>query len=551
MIRVGFPAGAGRSCTSARLAGPRQVSPRAAWTRAPFVLDRYLPSGFMRNLPVQWSEGMFLRPQHFQAAERYWTEIIQTSEKWDHHYNYGLRSVEISEDAIGNYQIEVSFCQARMKDGTLVALGIGQEPDRVDLKDAVRQLDRALASLKDAFTSDTVVRVYLAMPTLKLGRPNVQMGEAIQVEDDEDSDEQATDRRYIETKLEIQDEVAGGSDKIVAFRAPNVRVLLSTQSLAGYELLPIAQIKRASDQEAAPQLDKDYIPPLVAVDAWPILSRDYVRAIFDGVGERIEVLAAQVRNRGITLASQEPGELERLLMLITLNEAYGSLRCLAFAKGMHPLVVYTELCRIVGALSIFSKERTPGDMPAYDHDDLARIFKWIKKRFFELLHSIPEYSYEQRYFIGTGRGMQVTIEPKWLNPSWDWYVGVHRGNVTEMECRELLAETRTSDSVKRLDWKIGSSRQVDMMFQHGVPGLRLTPLPHPPRALPAHEWIYYQVTRDGAAWQDVLSTQTLAMRYREELLHNRDNLQGSKDIVVNWRGKLATLQFALFAVPTA
>jgi len=258
-------------------------------------------------------------------------------------------------------------------------------------------------------------------------------------------------------------------------------------------------------------------------------------------------LSEQVRSRGITLASQEPGELERLLMLMTLNEAYGSLRCLAFAKGIHPLVVYTELCRIVGALSIFSKERNPGEIPAYDHDDLARIFKWVKKRISDLLYSVRDYAYEQRYFIGTGRGMQVTIEPKWLNPAWDWYVGVHRGNVTEMECRELLSEGRD----QRLDWKIGSSRQVDLMFQHGVPGLRLTPLPHPPRALPAHEWIYYQVTRDGAAWQDVLGTQTLAMRFRDELLHNRDNLQGSKDIIVNWRGKLATLQFALFAVPKA
>jgi type VI secretion system protein ImpJ len=502
----------------------------------------------MRNLPVQWSEGMFLRPQHFQAAERYWGELIQTSEKWDHHYNYGLRSVEISEVAIGNYQVDVAACQARMKDGTLIALGLGQEPDRVDLQEAVRQLGHAVTSLKEAFESDSVVRVYLAVPTLKLGRANVLRGDGARHEesdfdeDDEGDDAGAIPRRFIETKLDIQDEVSGGGDKNVDFRALNVRVLLSNQNLAGFEVLPIAQIKRASEQEAAPVLDKDYIPPVVAVDAWPVLHRDYVRAIFDMIGEKIAVLAEQVTSRGITLATQEPGELERLLMLMTLNEAYGSLRILAFAKGVHPLVMYTELCRIVGSLSIFAKERSPGEIPTYDHDDLARIFKWVKKRISELIYAVREYAYEQRYFIGTGRGMQVTLEPKWLNPTWDWYVGVHRGNITEIECRELL-------NPGQLDWKLGSSRQVDLMFQHGVPGLRLNPLPHAPSALPGGEWIYYHVSREGAAWQDVQSSQTLAMRLRDELVQNRELLQGSRDLVVNSRGKQATLQFSLFAVP--
>src|SRR5690606_35263597 len=161
---------------------------------------------FMRNLPVQWAEGMFLRPQHFQAAERYWTELIQTNEKWDHHYNYGLRSIELSEEAIGNYQIDVSHCQARLKDGTLVSLGIGQEPDRVDLKDAVRQLDRVLASLKDAFQTDTTVRVYLAVPTLKLGRANVLRGDQHLADDDDEEQGEPSAVRYVAAKLDIQDE---------------------------------------------------------------------------------------------------------------------------------------------------------------------------------------------------------------------------------------------------------------------------------------------------------------------------------------------------------
>ena len=83
----------------------------------------------MRNLPVHWSEGMFLLPHHFQVAERYWTETLQTSEHWDHQYNYGIRQLEISLDALANYQVQLNLCHARMKDGTLIALDAGAPAD--------------------------------------------------------------------------------------------------------------------------------------------------------------------------------------------------------------------------------------------------------------------------------------------------------------------------------------------------------------------------------------------------------------------------------------
>ena len=84
----------------------------------------------MWNLPVHWSEGLFLQPQHFQAAERSWAELFHTSGQWDHEYGYGVRRMEISPEAIANYQFQVNVCHARMKDGTLVALDPGQGIDR-------------------------------------------------------------------------------------------------------------------------------------------------------------------------------------------------------------------------------------------------------------------------------------------------------------------------------------------------------------------------------------------------------------------------------------
>lgn len=472
----------------------------------------------MYNLPVHWSEGLFLQPHHFQAADRYWTETLQTSEQWDHPYYYGLRTLEFSQEAIGNFQFQVNVCHARMKDGTLVALNPGQEPDRIDLK--------------EAFGKESVVRVFLAVPKLKMGRQNVGPERA------------EAKHRYIETKQVVQDESSGGNEQEIRFRDLNVCLLLSTQDTAGYELLPIAQVQRAGEKEATPRLDTAYIPPLLAIDAWPPLGRDIVRAIYDMVGHKIRVLSDQVLSRGITLASQEPGDMDRLLMLHVLNAAYTHLHVLTFASGVHPFVAYSELCRLVGQLSIFRKERCPPDIPNYDHDDLARIFNYVKLQIQLLLDSLPDYEYEQRWFEGDANGMRVAIESRWLGPDWQWFVGVHRGSLSERDCLNIL-------SPGILDWKLGSADKVEFLFRARAPGLQLEPLRQTPRAFPpSNAWSYFAVSRDNDAWKDVVRTQTLAMRLSSTHIANRDTLQGSRKLVVNVeRGKQVVLEFALFAVP--
>jgi type VI secretion system protein ImpJ len=140
--------------------------------------------------------------------------------------------------------------------------------------------------------------------------------------------------------------------------------------------------------------------------------------------------------------------------------------------------------------------------------------------------------------------MQVTLEPKWFSSDWQWYVGVARGELTETECRDLL-------SAGQLDWKLGSSRQVEVLFKHRAEGLQLVPMDRSPRALPANrDWIFYQVSRQNAVWKDVQETQTLAMRLKESLIVNRDSLSGERQLIVSAKGRQAALQFALFAVPT-
>ncbi|MHB8955531.1 MAG: type VI secretion system baseplate subunit TssK [Pirellulaceae bacterium] len=472
----------------------------------------------MRNRPVHWHEGMFLRPQHFQAADRHWEEQVAVSSQWDNAYNYGLRSIELSRDALANYQVQLVDCEARMRDGTLISFRSGQAPDRVDLK--------------ASFAVESEVTVYLALPKLALGRSNVGA-------------HAAADHRYVVQTLAVQDESQGGNDQEIQFLDTAVRLLLSTQAPTGFELLPVARIRRAGQEEATPELDDDYIPPVLAIDAWSPLGTGIVRAIYDIIGRKIEVLSARVAERSINLTSHDQGDLDDLLMLSLLNQAYAVVHCLTFAQSVHPFVCYYELCRVVGMLAIFDAARRITDIPKYDHDDLAGIFKWIKARIEMLLGTTQKLDYEQRFFVGTERGMQVAIKSEWLHSGWQWFVGVNGHNISENECRDLLRPGK-------LDWKMGSSQQVDLIFKHGMPGVEQVELVQAPRALPARRgWVYYEVKRENAAWKDVLATQSLALRYKTELIGNLDSLPGQRRLEVLLGDRRAVLEFALFAVPTS
>ncbi len=168
---------------------------------------------------VHWHEGMFLRPHQLQAEQRYTAYLIQRGEKWDLHYNWGLRSIELDLDALANYRLEVRSLRARLRDGTLVAVP----------EDGVL----TAVELKPAFERDVSITAYLAVPVLMLGKANVAGGDS------------AEGGRYLLDTLEFEDENTGVNPQPVAVRRLNLKLLLSTEDHAGYEVLPIARIKKS------------------------------------------------------------------------------------------------------------------------------------------------------------------------------------------------------------------------------------------------------------------------------------------------------------------
>src|SRR4051812_21067638 len=283
---------------------------------------------------VHWHEGMFLLPHHFQAAQRHAEAVAARGGKWDVHHNWGLRTFDLALDALANHRFVVSALQARLRDGTLVSV-----PD----DGVLPALD-----LKPAFDQARSATVVLAVPVAKPGRANA-------------SPEPSDRVRYLVESLELEDENTGVNPQPVEVRLLNARLMLATDPQAGFEVIPLARVEKSGRADAPPQLDSSFIPPLLACDAFRPLAAGVIQASFDRIGTKIGVLASQASARGLTFDSRAQGELTQLEQLRELNEAYAALGVVGFAPGTHPLVVYAELCRIVGRLAIFGPTRKVPD----------------------------------------------------------------------------------------------------------------------------------------------------------------------------------------------
>ena len=468
----------------------------------------------MTSHAVHWGDGLFLRPHHFQALERSLRQEISLVHDWIAPYSYGFQRLDIDNESLTDWRVRLRNCHASFRDGTHVQF---HEDDRLAVLEP-------LELPKSAFDSRDRVLIYLGLPKYQLGKMNVDV-----------DDEHPLARWSIDTE-NVEDDSEPGNAQSIDFRTPRLKLFYEGENLAGFEVLPVMRLLRGTQAESPPEIDLDFIPPVLCCEASTILRVDIIDSICSFIGSRVESQGRQALDRKVSLESDHQEDLEIILQLHALNTAMGYLAGLPNSRGIHPLWAYLELSRVVGQLAIFRPERRLPNLPLYDHDDLATCFLAIKRWLMEGKRG-PEPI--KRPFVGAGLQLQVKMEKEWLEPSWRFFVGVE-SNLTYHDVVRLMDG--------ELNMKVGSDRQVDRIFARGQSGVKPEPEPSAPRALPGRHWTYFRVDRTRQAWADVEDVLRLGIRINEEQVEGR--IDGAEQLSVRLSdGRVVRLAFALFAVP--
>ena len=257
----------------------------------------------MKRQPrVVWTKGMFLSPQHFQAQDLYFEDLIQSRFGASNYSNYGVMALDIDADSIANGICKPTGIRGFLPDGEVFDM-----PGSDELP-ASRQFAEHWP------TSEEVLDVYLALPERRLNARNVTLpGQR----------ENTGDTRYVSEIRSVPDENQGGDEKPVQIGKKNFRLLFGTEFRDGYSTLRIAQLQRSAT--GIPVLRPSFVPACL-----DIASSDYLMGLLRRQVEILLTKSASLsgprRERGKAAAGFSTSETDKFWLLHTVNSYLPELR---------------------------------------------------------------------------------------------------------------------------------------------------------------------------------------------------------------------------------
>jgi type VI secretion system protein ImpJ len=427
---------------------------------------------------VIWSEGLFLRPQHFQQMERSTELLVQARSQGALAHPWGFRELVIDDEALKIGRVSVKRASGVLPDGTPFSI-----PEECPAPPPLE----VPTDLKDEL-------VYLALPAWRAGMPEFSV----------DDGSHATLARYVGTDHQVEDAVLGSQEAAdMRLGRLNLRYAVESDQRDAFCFMGLARvIERRST--GAVVLDEHYIPPMMECAANRHL-REFLDEARNLVRHRAEALAGRLNQS----TQKGVGEISEFLMLQIANRFDPWLAHLSQRETLHPEVLYTCLLQLAGELATFSarRKRRATEYPPYRHDDLRGSFEPLLADIRDLLTEV--------------------INPNAVNiPLQERAKGLYTGMIADMELIRsasfimvVNAQMASEALRQRLprEVKIGPAEKIrDMVMSH-LPGITVQPLPMAPPSLPFYAgYTYFELDRRSEFWKPLEVGKLLALHIAGE-----------------------------------
>ncbi|HLP70544.1 MAG TPA: type VI secretion system baseplate subunit TssK [Rhizobium sp.] len=422
---------------------------------------------------VAWSEGMFLRVQHFQQADRWTERLVRTTTRGLSPYPWGISEIGIDRSALAIGQFALSNLRGILPDGTPFDAPADTDlPPPLDLDENTRN-----------------ALIYLGIPTRQPGKAEMALngGAALNSVRLVASSYEAPDAN-IETDFMAPIEVGRLS----------LRYLKTGDELAGYELIGLARVIEVRSDRAV-ILDPDYIAPSLNCAAEARLN-ELVTEVLGIVRHRAEAIAERIGDPSIR-GTAEVGD---YLLLQILNRADPMLKHIsANATRTHPITFYEMCIQLAGELATFTTERKRAtDFPPYRHDDLkatfAAVFDDLRASLSAVLEqaAVPIELAERRHGVRVG-----AINDRTLLQDAGFVLAVRAEIPAEDLRRKLPAQI-----------KVGPVERIADLVNVALPGIPVRPLPVLPRQLPYRAGtIYFELDTKNPLWKQLDTSGAIAV----------------------------------------
>lgn len=424
---------------------------------------------------VIWSEGLFLRPHHFQQNLRYLENFVESRCLTLRPYGWGLTELKIDHDMLRIGKFAISSASGTLPDGTPFSIPTDDPPPPpIEFDEHTRDME-----------------VFLGLPVRRQGTQEVGNG----------ADQEGL-ARYQSRELEIADVCTPGmASALMEVGTLRTKLLLTRDQRDEYACVGLAHVvEQQADKNLI--LRDDYIPTVANCQASSRLS-GFVTELQGLLHARGESLASRVSDAGRGAA-----EIADFLLLQAVNRYEPLVSHLAQLDGLHPEDLYRELVPMAGELAtLTSPGRRPREFPVYRHHDLRATFEPVMAALRDAFSSViketavPLPLKERRYGIRVSQ-----IPDRTLFQSASFVLAVRADMPTDELLRRFPATV-----------KIGSVEKIAELVNVALPGIRLRPMPVAPRQIPYHAgFAYFELERGGPIWQELETSGGVALHIGAE-----------------------------------
>jgi type VI secretion system protein ImpJ len=432
-------------------------------------------SALIRSSKVLWGEGLFLRPQHFQRQDAYHEWRLAETARAIHPFSWGVRRMRVDSDALANGVLRLTELQAILPDGDLYATPMDDE-----LPEVV-----SLASLP-AGVSEMVF--HLALQPVRAAGTNFS-GEG----------QDASAVRYVQRNEQAADWYTGAVESELATLRRRGRLLADNEPHDHLVTLPLVRVRRQAT--GAFELDGNFVPPAVAIDASPTLQA-MLRRLLDVLQAKVDALYGAHREPSQNVIEFRSGDIASFWLLHTCSAAFAGLSHLHHQPQLHPERLYERMLELAGALMTFSKTYGLADLPVYRHEAPGSSFAKLDHIVRELLETV----------IST-RSFAISLSE--VRPSY---------HLARLDSQKIDGNTRLflgvqaamqpSEIVESIPQrlKLGAPDDVEKLVLSATSGVRLSHVPQVPVAIPVRPGSYYfAIEPRGPLYERMLQAHALSL----------------------------------------
>lgn len=423
---------------------------------------------------IVWSEGMFLRPQHFQQNDRYLEALIQNRCSPMRPYSWGIEELEINPEALSLGKLEIAKCSAILPDGTTLNIPYADLPP-IPIEPG--------KNTKDEY-------IYLCL----IGkRPNA-------TESNREDDDNQNARYRIEIS-EIRDtSLPEDSNAPIELARKNLLLLTQNEERSEYACICIGRIIEVrSDKRLV--MDESFIAPTVDCRNNKQLS-GFIEEIQGLLKQRAEAIAVRLNTTGNGAAGT--AQVEDYMLLQLINGYEPVFAHIGGLPAYHPEALFRLCLKLAGELATFtSPDSRPSKIGEYIHTNLTTTFTLMMTELRRSLGVVFEHSAVQipfKHYKKVGISLAI-VSDKSLFENAVFVLAVKADMATEKLRRQFPQQS-----------KIGPKEVMKQLITSQLPGVELEALPVAPRQIPFHSgFTYFELNRRSELWQKMSASAGLGL----------------------------------------